>query len=78
MIFREKGICRYVHNWALQESPMLTITRIISKRDIKKLADIHKRRKEAARWYSAYRQGVEEPAPALRDEDINQLVHELR
>jgi len=57
---------------------MLTITRIISKRDIKKLAEIHKRRKEAARWYSAYRQGVEEPAPALRDEDINQLVHELR
>lgn len=55
-----------------------TVAYVISGHDMKELSDIHKRREEAARWYSAYRQGAAQPAPALSDEDINQLVHELR
>jgi prevent-host-death family protein len=56
-----------------------TVAYVISEHDMKELADVHKRREVAARWYSAYRQDViGQPVPALSDEDINQIVHELR
>jgi hypothetical protein len=46
------------------------------------LADLRKRREEAARWYAHYRQQVAaQPvadAPALTDADVDALVHELR
>ena len=56
-----------------------TVAYVVSEHDMKELVDIHKRREEAAQWYSAYRRDiVDQPANALSDEDVNQLVHELR
>jgi len=55
---------------------------VISAHDMSELADIRKRREEAARWYARYRQRVAaQPAadaPALTDADVDALVHELR
>lgn len=56
-----------------------TVAYVVSEHDMKELVDIHKRREEAARWYSAYRKDiVGQPTLALSDEEINQFVHELR
>lgn len=52
---------------------------VVSEHDMKELVDVRKRREEAARWYSTYRQDIGGQTNAsLNDEDINQLVHELR
>jgi hypothetical protein len=44
------------------------------------LADVRKRREEAARWYANYRQQVaaRPVAETLTDADVDALVHELR
>ena len=56
-----------------------TVAYVVSEHDMKELVDVHKRREEAARWYSSYRFDIAvPPALALGDEDVNQLVHELR
>lgn len=57
-----------------------TVAYVISEHDMKELVDVRKRREEAVRWYSQYRQqlATQPEAAALTDADINQLVHELR
>lgn len=57
-----------------------TVAYVVSSHDMQALADVKKRREEAARWYSQYRTNVAaEPASAdLTDSDIDRLVHELR
>lgn len=57
-----------------------TIAYVVSGHDMLALADVKKRREEAARWYSQYRTNVAaQPAAAeLTDSDIDRLVHELR
>lgn len=57
-----------------------TVAYVISGHDMAELADVHKRREEAARWYAQYRQrlALEPAAAALTDDDVNRLVHELR
>lgn len=73
---------------AAQREP-ITITRrgrplafVISPEDLKRLFASQAKRDEAVAAYEAYRQKVRlNPNPAadaLTDEDINQLVHELR
>ena len=55
------------------------IAYVVSEHDMKELVDVRKRREEAARWYSSYRQDIAgQPNAALSDEDVNELVHELR
>ena len=55
---------------------------VISSHDMLDLADVRKRREEAARWYADYRRQVAalppSDAPALSDADVDALVHELR
>ena len=57
-----------------------TVAYVVSPHDMQELSDLRKRREEAARWYSAYRQQVEVSpgASALTDQDVDRLVHELR
>ena len=57
-----------------------TVAYVVSEHDMQALADVKKRREEAARWYSQYRAQVM-PQPGtgeLTDADVNRLVHELR
>lgn len=55
---------------------------VVSSHDIRDLADLRRRREEAVRWYSDYRNRFSaESTPAagaLTDKDIDRLVHELR
>lgn len=57
-----------------------TVAYVISEHDMKELMDVRKRREEAVRWYSHYRQqlAAQPEAAALTDAEINRLVHELR
>lgn len=57
-----------------------TVAYVVSEHDMLELVDVRKRREEAARWYSAYRQqlAVRPEAAALTDDDVTRLVHELR
>jgi len=58
-----------------------TVAYVISEQDMRELTDVKKRRAEAARWYSAYRQrvqGLPGEAAGLTDADVDRLVHELR
>lgn len=57
-----------------------TVAYVISEHDMQALADVKKRREEAASWYSQYRARVmKRPGTAdLTDTDVNTLVHELR
>ena len=60
-----------------------TVAYVVSGHDMRELMELRKRREEAARWYSRYRQqvtdqSVDTEAPALTDADVNRLVHELR
>jgi prevent-host-death family protein len=55
---------------------------VVSGHDMRELADVRKRREEAAQWYADYRRQVAalpaSDAPALSDADVDALVHELR
>lgn len=53
---------------------------VVSGHDMQELADVKKRREEAARWYSQYRARVvaKPEVGELSDADVNRLVHELR
>lgn len=51
---------------------------VVSERDMWAWADVHKRREEAVNWYAQYCQQAAQSAASLTDEDVNQLVHELR
>jgi antitoxin Phd len=53
---------------------------VVSEHDLQVLADVNKRRADAARWYANYRANIQRnpAADALTDEDVNKLVHELR
>lgn len=57
-----------------------TVAYVVSEHDLKELQDIRKRREDAVRWYSSYKQHSAPLAEAasLTDDDINRLVHELR
>ena len=56
-----------------------TVAYVISQHDMQALADVNKRREEAARWYSQYRARVmPQGAADLTDADVDRLVHELR
>ncbi len=57
-----------------------TVAYVVSGHDMQELADVKKRREEAARWYSQYRARiVGQPGTAdLSDADVDRLVHELR
>lgn len=57
-----------------------TVAYVVSEHDMQALADVKKRREEAARWYSQYRAQVmpQSGASELTDADVNRLVHELR
>ena len=60
-----------------------TVAYVVSGHDMRELMELRKRREEAARWYSRYRQqatdqSVDTEAPARTDSDVNRLVHELR
>lgn len=57
-----------------------TVAYVVSGHDMQALADVKKRREEAARWYSQYRANVvaQPAATELTDSDIDRLVHELR
>jgi antitoxin Phd len=56
-----------------------TVAYVVSEHDMQALADVKKRRAEAARWYSQYRAQVMGPGAAdLTDADVDRLVHELR
>lgn len=57
-----------------------TVAYVVSEHDLKELQDVRKRREDAVRWYSSYKQHAT-PLPdatSLTDDDINRLVHELR
>ena len=57
-----------------------TVAYVVSEHDLKELQDVRKRREDAVRWYSNYKQHSA-PLPdaaSLTDDDINRLVHELR
>ncbi len=59
-----------------------TVAYVVSGHDMQELVDVRKRREDASRWYSAYRQQLASESSAkdstLSDEDVNRLVHELR
>lgn len=57
-----------------------TVAYVVSELDMQELTDLRKRREEAARWYSQYRQRViaQTDAAPLTDADAIRLVHELR
>jgi len=60
-----------------------TVAYVVSDHDMQELVELRRRREEAARWYSRYRRKVaEQPvdgvAPSITDEEVNELVHELR
>lgn len=57
-----------------------TVAYVVSQHDMQELTDVKKRREEAARWYSQYRQRIAgQPGGSdLSDADVNRLVHELR
>ena len=59
-----------------------TVAYVISEHDMHELANIRKRREEAARWYSLYlRQVAAHPqadVSALTDAEVDRLMHELR
>lgn len=57
-----------------------TVAYVISEHDMHELADVRKRREDAARWYAQYRQQLTVPPEGVTpgDADINRLVHELR
>ena len=57
-----------------------TVAYVVSGHDMKELVDVRKRREEAARWYTQYRDSLAATpeAATLTDEDITRLVHELR
>ena len=60
-----------------------TIAYVVSELDMRELRSLHRRREEAAQWYSEYRQKFVEnrpntPASTLTDDDVNALVHALR
>jgi len=60
-----------------------TVAYVVSSQDMQELAELRKRREDAARWYTRYRRQVAEQTggsevPVLTDSDVNRLVHELR
>lgn len=57
-----------------------TVAYVVSEHDMQALADVKKRREEAARWYAQYRAGVltQPESSTLTDADVDRLVHELR
>lgn len=59
-----------------------TVAYVVSEHDMAELDSVKRRREEAAQWYSRYRSQVAaQPAgaaPALSDDEVNQLVHALR
>lgn len=57
-----------------------TVAYVVSGHDMQALADVKKRREEAARWYSQYRARVtaQPGAAGLSDSDVDRWVHELR
>lgn len=60
-----------------------TVAYVVSGQDMQALSGVTQRRQEAARWYAQYRAEVLPPAmtqaaAVLTDEDITQMVHELR
>lgn len=60
-----------------------TVAYVVSGEDMRELMEVRKRREEAVRWYSHYRdQVISQPLsgdlPDLTDADVNELVHELR
>ncbi len=59
-----------------------TVAYVISGHDMREIADVRRRREEAAQWYAQYRQHVSarstEALPMLTEADVNRLVHELR
>jgi prevent-host-death family protein len=57
-----------------------TVAYVLSEHDMLELTDLRKRREQAARWYSQYRQQIAPASDAdtLSDAEVNRLVHELR
>ncbi len=59
-----------------------TVAYVVSEHDMAELDSVKRRREEAAQWYARYRSQVSaQPAgaaPALGDDEVNQLVHALR
>ncbi|MBK6638211.1 MAG: type II toxin-antitoxin system prevent-host-death family antitoxin [Rhodocyclaceae bacterium] len=56
-----------------------TVAYVVSEHDLNELMDVRKRREAASKWYASYRRQTETAsAAALTDDDVNQLVHELR
>jgi prevent-host-death family protein len=57
-----------------------TVAYVVSEHDMHALADVTKRREEAARWYAEYRTRILAGSGAadLTDADVDRLVHELR
>lgn len=57
---------------------------VVCEQDMHELTDVKKRREEAVRWFTQYRNQIETPtaadslASALTDDEVNRLVHELR
>jgi prevent-host-death family protein len=53
---------------------------VVSEHDMLELVAVRKRREEAANWYAFYKEKVasQPEAPALTDDDVARLVHELR
>lgn len=55
---------------------------VVSEHDMQLETTLAERREAAARWYSEYRARViarmPGDAPALSDDEVNRLVHELR
>jgi len=55
---------------------------VVSEHDMQEIRSLQERRNGAARWYAQYRQELAQNAgnlaAELSDDDINDLVHELR
>lgn len=55
---------------------------VVSEHDMQEVRTLQERRNDAAHWYAQYRQALArtagDAATELTDDDINDLVHELR
>ncbi|WP_068637574.1 type II toxin-antitoxin system Phd/YefM family antitoxin [Thauera butanivorans] len=55
---------------------------VVSEHDMQEVRALQQRRNDAAHWYAQYRQALVrssgDTAAGLTDDDINDLVHELR
>ena len=60
-----------------------TVAYVVSGHDMEELSNVRQRRQEAAQWYAQYRAQalpaeMAQAAAVLTDDDITQLVNELR